>query len=72
MENDPEQKTDVTAKFPELVSEMKKAYEQFWDESRPLMINEDVPLAKEKPYHVDYNAQKDSTGIPMWQEPDLN
>lgn len=71
MENDPEQTEDVTAKFPELVSEMKKAYEKFWDEARPLMINDGVPLAKEKPFHVDYNAQKNSTGIPMWQEPSL-
>jgi len=71
MENDPEQTRDVTAEYPELVSEMKKAYEKFWDESRPLMINEDVPLAKEKPFHVDYNAQKASSGIPGWQEPNL-
>lgn len=69
MEDDPQQAKDVTAEHPELVSRMKNAYEKFWDEARPLMINEDVPLAKEKPFHVDYNAQKDSTGIPMWQEP---
>lgn len=71
MENDPGQTKDVAARYPELVAEMKKAYERFWDEARPLMINEDVPLAKEKPYHVEYRAQQESMGIPMWREPEL-
>ncbi|MDF7806426.1 arylsulfatase [Pontiellaceae bacterium B12219] len=71
MENDPGQHTDVAAQYPEVVSEMKKAYEKFWDEARPLMINEDVPLAKEKPFHVDYYAQEKSSGIPDWQAPDI-
>ncbi|MFD2275087.1 arylsulfatase [Rubritalea spongiae] len=71
MENDPEQTKEVTAEFPEVVTEMKKAYEKFWEEARPLMINEDVPMAKEKPFHVDYNTQKLNEGIPMWEEPKL-
>ncbi len=71
MENDPGQTKDVTAAFPEVVSDMKQAYEQFWDASRPLMINESVPLAKEKPFHVDYKQQKASVGIPMWEAPEL-
>ncbi|MDQ8183586.1 arylsulfatase [Pelagicoccus sp. SDUM812005] len=71
MENDPEQNVDATAQFPEVVSEMKQAYERFWDESRPLMINENAPLAEEKPFHVDYYAQESSSGIPDWRAPDL-
>jgi len=71
MEKDPGQNHNVASEHPELVSEMKKAYEVFWDETRPLMINEDVPLAKTKPFHVDYNAQKKSTGIPTWIAPPL-
>lgn len=71
MENDPNQLKDVTAEFPEVVESMTKAYEKFWDEVRPLMINETVPLAEEKPYHVDYNAQKQGAGIPLWKAPEL-
>lgn len=71
MENDPGQHNDVASEYPELASEMKKAYENFWDEARPLMINDGVPLAREKPFHVDYNAQKNSTGIPDWLAPAL-
>ncbi|TWU56443.1 Arylsulfatase [Rubripirellula tenax] len=69
MEKDPGQHNDVAAEHPKLVSEMKNAYEQFWDEARPLMINDGVPLAKKRPYQVDYNAQKKSTGIPDWDAP---
>ncbi|MFC7338733.1 arylsulfatase [Haloferula chungangensis] len=68
MQNDPSQNVDVSDKFPEVASEMKKAYEKFWDDARPLMINEDVPLAKEKPFHVDYNKQKETIGIPLWKK----
>jgi len=42
-----------------------------WDEVRPLMIHETVPLAEEKPFHVDYNAQSEKSGIPAWKEPSL-
>ncbi|BDS05891.1 arylsulfatase [Oceaniferula spumae] len=71
MRNDPAQNKDVASEHPEVVSEMKKAYEKFWDEARPLMINDGVPLAKEKPFHVDYKAQKASSGIPDWKAPTL-
>jgi arylsulfatase A-like enzyme len=71
MENDPEQTKDVTKDHPELVAKMKQAYGKFWDEARPLMINDGVPLAKEKPYHVDYHSQKNDTGIPEWKAPTL-
>ena len=71
MEKDPSQFKDVSKQHPEVVQEMKAAYETFWDEVRPLMINEDVPLAKSRPYHVRYNKQKAATGIPDWVEPKL-
>ncbi|TWU50601.1 Arylsulfatase [Rubripirellula tenax] len=69
MEKDPGQHNDVAADHSELVSEMKDAYEQFWDESRPLMINDGVPLAEERPFQVDYKAQKENAGIPDWKSP---
>lgn len=72
MENDPGQTKDVASDHPDLVSEMKKQYESFWDEVRPLMINDGVPLAKEKPFHVDYDHQQKTSGIPDWKEPVLD
>ncbi|MGJ8656575.1 MAG: arylsulfatase [Akkermansiaceae bacterium] len=71
MINDPEQTKDVSSEHPELVKLMKEKYGAFWDEVRPLMINDGVTLAKEKPFHVDYKQQKESKGIPAWEEPKL-
>lgn len=64
MEADPGQRTNIAEEHPEIVKEMLEAYEKFWDETRPLMVNEDVPLAKERPYHVWYNEQMANGGIP--------
>jgi len=61
--NDPGETTDVAAKYPEIVEQMKKAYDQWWSEVRPLMVNETAPLTKERPFWVDYEKQKESTGI---------
>ena len=63
------EKENVISKHPEVAVEMLKAYEKWWAEMRPLMINETVPLAKEAPYHADYHKQKNSAGIPEWVEP---
>ena len=63
MEQDPSQLNDISKDYPEVVAAMKSAYEEFWDEVRPMMINENVPLAKEVPYHKHYNEQRATTGI---------
>jgi len=61
--NDPGESTDVAAKHPEIVEQMRKAYDQWWSEVRPLMVNEDALLTKERPFWVEYEKQKNSTGI---------
>ena len=71
MEQDPSQLNDISKDYPEVVTAMKSAYEEFWDEVRPMMINENVPLAKEVPYHKYYNEQRATTGITNWVEPEL-
>ena len=42
MEKDPGQKENIIDKHPEIVDEMRKAYDAFWKETRPLMVNEDT------------------------------
>jgi len=71
MLHDPGQTKDVSSQHPELVSEMVREYEQFWESVRPHMINEEVPLADQKPYHVEYYQQRDTTGIPHWDAPKI-
>jgi len=73
IKQDPGQKKDVAKQNPEVVETLLTAYEKWWDEVRPLMINEDAPLVptKESPYVVEYEEQKETTGIPAWVEPEL-
>ena len=45
------------------------AYDKFWKEARPLMVNETAPMSRTRPYHVLYNKQVKETGIPKWKAP---
>ncbi|MEP2776159.1 MAG: arylsulfatase [Luteolibacter sp.] len=69
--NDPGETKNVFKEHPEVVSEMQKAYDAFWAEARPLMVNEDASLDVEKPFEANYLKQKESTGIPNWVAPEL-
>ncbi len=71
MKKDPGQITDIAEKHPEIVKSMRSAYEQFWKESRPLMVNEDVPMSQTRPYHVLYEEQLKKGKIPHWEAPKL-
>ena len=71
LENDPGESTNVIEKFPEVAAEMQKAYEEWWVEVRPLMINEDVPLLPTKPFFEMYYKQEKEQEIPDWEEPEL-
>jgi arylsulfatase len=66
MEHDPGQTTNVIDQFPETAEAMKAAYSDFWDEARPLMINENVPSSPIRPYHEGFAAQQEAEGIPEW------
>lgn len=69
MAEDPGQKKDIAADHPEVVEKMRAAYDKFWKEARPLMVNEDVPMSKTQPFHVWYHEQVAKGGIPDWVPP---
>jgi arylsulfatase A-like enzyme len=71
MAKDPNQTTDVADKHPEVVKTMRGAYDKFWKEARPLMVNEDVPMSPTRPYHVLHAKQLKEGGIPPWKAPKL-
>ena len=71
IEKDPDEMTNVIQENREIAESMLKAYEGWWKEVRPLMVNEGAPLAKEHPFIVQYDKQKQEKGIPNWQEPAL-
>lgn len=71
MKADPNQTTNVADKHPAVIKQMRAAYDQFWKEARPLMVNETAPMSKTRPFHVHFEKQKQTIGIPMWKPPKL-
>jgi len=71
MQTDPGQKTNVIDQHPEVAAKMRAAYEQYWKEARPLMVNETAPMSPTKPFHEWFNQQKADAGIPDWKVPEL-
>jgi arylsulfatase len=41
LKNDPGEKTNVFSQYPDVVSRLQKAYDQWWSEALPLLVNED-------------------------------
>ena len=50
IENDPGETTNVIDKHPEGVAKIRKAYDQWWEEVVPAMVNEDAPYAEVNPF----------------------
>jgi len=71
MIEDPGQTTNVIDQHPDRVAAMRAAYQRFWREARPLMVNEDAEMSPTRPYHQAYRAQKEADGIPDWDEPEF-
>ena len=69
--NDPFEKTNVLDRHPAVVAELRKAYDQWWAETVPLMVNEDAPYAPHHPQTLRYEKQLKEGGIPEWVAPKL-
>ena len=67
IDDDPSEKKNVAGQYPEIAAEMLKVYGEWWDEVRPLMVNEDAPLDVGKPFIEQFKKQKESEGIPEWE-----
>ena len=66
---DPQQSTDVADKHPDVIANLMSAYDSWWDEVRPLMVNEDASLDTGKPFRDQFLKQQAETGIPAWAHP---
>ena len=72
LKNDPGQKTNVAAENPEVVEQMREAYNEWWNSVGPFMVNESAALTAEKPFWVEYKKQEESSGIKDWKKPNLD
>ncbi len=71
MIRDPGQQVNVIDQHPEVVKSMRAAYDTFWAETRPLMVNEGTPMSQVKPFHELFKTQNEAGGIPDWTPPIL-
>ena len=65
---DPGQKNNIAAQHPEVVKELRAAYDAWWDTLGPLLINEDKPATEPGDYYMQklYRTQLKEKGIPNW------
>ena len=68
---DPYEAHDVAANHAAVVAEMRKAYDVWWAETVPLMVNETAPYARYQPQAVRYEKQLKQRGIPKWSPAEL-
>ena len=71
MQSDPGQKRDVANQHPDVIKQMRDAYEAWWKTTRPMMVNETAPMSKTKPFHEAYRKQMQNGGIPKWKTREL-
>ncbi len=64
---DPYESNDVAAEHPQVFAEMGKAYDAWWEQTVPLMVNEDSPYTEQQPQAVRYEKQLAERGIPTWE-----
>jgi arylsulfatase A-like enzyme len=69
MQADPGQTKNVIDDHPEVAKQMRDAYDAWWKETRPLMVNEDAPNSKTRPYWQAFAEQEKANGIPRWEPP---
>ena len=63
---DPGEKTDVSKSHSEVIAQLRKSYDTWWESVLPLMVNEGLPKVKNHPLHIRYNKQLEEKGIPDW------
>jgi arylsulfatase A-like enzyme len=71
MEKDPSQKLNIIDDHPQIVKQMREVYDSWWQETRPLMVNESAPMSPVRPFHVLFEKQMSDGGIPDWQAPEF-
>lgn len=69
--NDPYEAVDVADQHPEVIAELRTAYDNWWEQTVPLMVNEDAEYTPTQPQADRYNKQLAERGIPDWQPPQL-
>jgi hypothetical protein len=55
--NDPSEQHNVIDQHPNVVAEMREAYDKWWNEVQSRLVNENVPMAKENAFATLFREQ---------------
>ena len=66
---DPGQKKDVAEQHPEVVEELRSAYDAWWQSTELLLVNESLPKVEPGEFYLQrlYQKQHEEACIPEWQ-----
>jgi arylsulfatase A-like enzyme len=67
MQADPGQTKNVITRFPQEAAAMHAAWDAWWKQTRPLMVNETAPLSETRPWHELFRTQQATGGIHDWK-----
>ncbi|MGJ8676710.1 MAG: arylsulfatase [Akkermansiaceae bacterium] len=67
--NDPGETKNVVSEYPEVVAQLREAYDNWWESALPMMVNEGLPKVapSDQPFTLRYNQQLEEKGIPEWK-----
>ena len=57
---DPQQLLDVAAEYPEVVQELSRAYDEWWNSTEPFLVNEGLPGIPRGEHHLQQLARQQS------------
>jgi arylsulfatase len=57
LQADPGESKNIIEQHPEVVAQLRKAYDRWWEEALPLMVNEDAVGPKVNPFKAQYWKQ---------------
>ena len=65
---DPGERTNLAAVHPEVVADLKSAFDRWWNSTEPFLVNEGLPWipGAEQPLVLRYEEQAARMGIPEW------
>jgi len=70
---DPGESINLAEQHPEVVTELKQAYDAWWKSTEPYLVNEGLPHIppEEQPLPMMYEKQLSEKGIPEWSPEDF-
>ncbi|MDO6739322.1 arylsulfatase [Wenyingzhuangia sp. 2_MG-2023] len=71
---DPSEKNNIASEHPEVIASLQKSYDLWWENVKPLMVNEGLPKVapEDQPFAKRYNKQLKEQGIPNWAPANTN